>query len=61
MDCTVRRDGVDELVAAKMRILQSIRIVKQEEQLLREALELIDRQIKKRPDASDVKPHTTLD
>lgn len=51
---------MDELVAAKMRILQSIRIVKQEEQLLRDALELIDRQIKKRPDASDVKPHRPI-
>lgn len=52
---------MDELIAAKMQILQAIRIAKQEDQLLREALDLIDRQIKKRPDASDVKPHTTLD
>lgn len=43
---------MDELMAAKMRILQTIRIAKQEDNLLivelqREALEMIDRQIKK--------------
>lgn len=60
-DRIVRGDEVNELLAAKLRILQSIRIVKQEEQLLREALELIDRQIKKRPDVAPPEPHITLD
>ncbi|MFC7364502.1 MULTISPECIES: hypothetical protein [Bhargavaea] len=47
---------MDELIAAKIRILQAIRIAKQEDQLLREALELIDRQIKKRPDVAPPEP-----
>lgn len=50
-----------ELHAAKMRILQVIRIETQENntqavELLREAVELIDRQIKKRPDVAPSEP-----